>query len=71
MSKATATGWAIMLAGTALWIYGFLSTGNPALIDWPAHAPWWIADCLPNVQAEIGMVVMIAAMVPMYWPARR
>jgi hypothetical protein len=70
MSKVVIIGWVIMLAGTALWLYGYFSTGNPSLIDWHTRAPWWIADCLPNIESEIGMALMVVSMIPIYWPAR-
>jgi hypothetical protein len=71
MSKTKIAGWIIELAGTALWIYGYFATGNPSLIDWQAITPWWIARFLPNIQAEIGMVLVLIAMIPLYWPRRR
>jgi hypothetical protein len=58
------------LAGMALWLYGYFATGNPALIDWH-DTPWWISDFLPNIESEIGMVLVFAGMVPIYWPCRR
>ena len=63
-------GWVIMLAGTALWLYGYFATGNPSLIDWRAHTPWWVADWLPNIESEIGMALVIVGMIPTYWPAQ-
>jgi hypothetical protein len=33
-----------------------------------SHAPWWVADFLPNIECEIGMILIIAGMVPLYWP---
>jgi hypothetical protein len=71
MSKAVIIGWIISLAGTALWIYGYFATGNPSLIDWRADAPRWIADYLPNIQSEIGMLLTFAGMIPIYWPSQR
>jgi hypothetical protein len=65
--KAPIFGWILELAGMALWLYGYFSTGNPSLIDWKAHTPWWIADFLPNLEAEIGMILMFVGMVPIYW----
>jgi hypothetical protein len=59
------------LAGTALWLYGYYTPGHPAVIDWHANTSWWIADFLPNIESEIGMVLLFAGMIPMYWPARR
>ena len=71
MTKTVIAGWTIMLAGMALWLYGYFATGNPSLIDWKASMPWWIADFLPNIESEIGMVLTVAGMVPIYWPSRR
>jgi hypothetical protein len=33
MSKAVIIGWIMLLAGRALWLYGYYTTGNPSLID--------------------------------------
>ena len=71
MSKIVIIGWIISLAGTALWVYGYFATGSPSLIDWHANTPWWIADYLPNIESEIGMVLTFVGMVPVYWPPRR
>ena len=71
MNKRIIIGWFIELVGTALWIYGYLVPGNPALVDWHAYTPWWIADYLPNIESEVGMVLVFAGMVPIYWPSRR
>jgi hypothetical protein len=71
MSKSVVIGWVIMLAGTALWLYGYFVTGHPSLVNWHAETPWWIADFLPNKESEIGMVVMFIGMVPIYWPSQR
>jgi hypothetical protein len=71
MSKTVIAGWIIELAGTALWIYGYFATGNPSLINWQTITPWWIANFLPNIQAEIGVVLVLIAMIPLYWPRRR
>ena len=54
----------------ALWLYGFFATGNPSLGDSGALTPWWIADFLPNIECEIGMVLVVAGMVPLYWPTQ-
>ena len=68
VSKTTIAGWIIFVFGCAFWLYGYLVAGHPSLIDWQAHTPWWIADYLPNLKSEIGMLLCIASMVPMYWP---
>jgi hypothetical protein len=71
VSKRVIIGWIISLAGAGLWLYGYVAIGDPSLINWQALTPWWIAGYLPNIQSEIGMLLMIAGMVPLYWPARR
>jgi hypothetical protein len=71
VSKAVIVGWIIYAVGLALWVYGYFATGNPSMVDWHANTPWWIADFLPNIEAEIGMVLILVAMVPIYWPRRR
>ena len=70
VSKLVIIGWIIELAGTALWVYGYFVTGHPTLIDWHDKTPWWIADWLPNIESEIGMGLVFAGMLPMYWPHR-
>jgi hypothetical protein len=69
--KLPIIGWTITLVGSALWLYGYFVTGHASLIAWQTNSPWWIADFLPNIESEIGMVLAFAGMVPMYWPARR
>ena len=71
MKLLPAIGWIVSLAGTVLWLYGYFVTGAPPFIDWQAHSPWWIADFLPNREAELGMALIFVAMIPMYWPARK
>jgi len=51
-----------------LWTYGYFVVGRPPVIDWAAHTWWWIADFLPNLESEIGMVLVLVGMVPIYWP---
>ena len=70
MSKIVITSYIVMLVGSVLWLYGYFTTGNPSLIDWHAHTPWFIADLMPTIEAEIGMALVFASMVPMYWPLR-
>ncbi len=71
MSKTNLLGYLISIAGTALWLYGYFTIGSSPLVDWHIHAPWWIAKYLPNREAEIGMALTLAAIVPMYWPRKR
>ena len=71
MNKRVIIGWIISLAGTALWLYGYYTTGNPSLIDWHANSPWWIADFLPSIESEIGMALVFAGTALIYWPPPR
>lgn len=71
MGKLVIIGWIIEWAGVVLWLYGYFATGNPPLIDWHAHTPWWIADYLPNIESEIGMTLIFVGMIPIYWPSRQ
>jgi len=68
MTRGMAIGWAMTLGGLLLWGYGYYASGHPPLIGWDAFAPAWIANYLPTMEAELGFAVMLAAMVPMYWP---
>ena len=68
VNKTIIAGWVVTLAGTALWIYGYFVTGNASLFDWHTHTPWWIADYLPNIESEIGMVLVCAGTVLTNWP---
>jgi hypothetical protein len=71
VTKAAIAGWFAELVGIAVWIYGYFSAGHPSFVDWHAITPWWIADCLPNKESEIGMVMAFVSMVPIYWPSQR
>ena len=71
VSKTYLIGLIIEFIGCAVWIYGYFVSGHPALIDWHALTPNWIAEWLPNLESEIGMVLVFAAMIPMYWPQRK
>jgi hypothetical protein len=64
-------GWIVELVGTAFWLYGYYATGHQSIINWHAHAPWWIANFLPNIESEIGMALVFGGMIPMYWLPRR
>jgi hypothetical protein len=61
-------GWAICAAGFVIWLFGYLSAGHLSLIDWRAATPWWISSFVPNLEAELGLVLMLASMIPIYWP---
>jgi hypothetical protein len=71
VKKSLIVGYIVLLVGMAIWLYGYFVPGNPSLIDWRAHTPWWIAEFLPNIESEIGMVLMYVSMVALYWPRSR
>ncbi len=66
IAKAKIFGWAIYAAGFAIWLFGYLSAGHAPVFDWNAATPWWISSFVPNVEAELGMVLMFASMIPSY-----
>ena len=61
------TGWVLLILGTALWTCGYFATGTQSLVAWTRLLPQWAADTLPNLEAEIGMVLLIAGTIPIYW----
>jgi hypothetical protein len=69
MPNAKRIGWAIYAAGFVIWCFGFLSAGHAPLFDWAASTPWWISSFVPNLEAEFGLALMFASMVPIYWRA--
>jgi hypothetical protein len=68
IANAKSFGWAIYAAGLATWLFGYLSAGHAPLFDWNAATPWWISRFVPNLEAEFGLALMFASMVPIYWP---
>jgi hypothetical protein len=69
MSKSIS--WAIYAAGFVIWLFGYMSAGHAPVFDWRADTPWWISRFVPIVEAELGLVLMFASMVPIYWLAGR
>jgi hypothetical protein len=69
--NAKTFGWAIYAAGFAIWLFGYLSAGHAPVFDWNATAPWWICSFVPNLEAELGMALMFASMIPIYGSAVR
>lgn len=69
LNPSVIAGWAITLVGTAVWLYGYFVEGHPPLINWQAHAPWWVADYLHNIECEIGMMLTVGGSALTYWPA--
>lgn len=66
MRVATTVGYFGSVIGTVVWLYGYLITGNPPMINWHSITPWWIANFLPNIETEIGTAIVIVSMIPIY-----
>jgi hypothetical protein len=64
MANAKSIGWAIYAAGFAIWLFGYLSAGHAPLFDWKAATPWWISSFVPNLEAELGLALIFASMIP-------
>ena len=71
MPNAKSIGWAIYAAGFVIWLFGYLSPGHAAAFDWDVVAPSWISSFVPNLEAEFGLALMFASMIPIYWRAGR
>jgi len=71
IANVRSLGWAIYAIGFAIWLFGYLSAGHAPLFDWNAVTPWWISSFVPNLEAELGMVLMFASMIPIYGGAVR
>ena len=57
IANAKRIGWAIYAAGSAIWLFGYLSAGHAPLFDWDAATPWWISSFVPNLEAELGVAL--------------
>ena len=67
IANAKSIGWAIYVAGFAIWLFGYLSAGHAPVFDWKGATPWWISSFVPNLEAELGLALMFASMIPIYW----
>jgi hypothetical protein len=59
------------LGGFAIWLFGYLSAGHAPAFDWVVVTPWWISSFVPSLEAEFGLALMFASMIPIYWRAGR
>src|SRR6516165_2801659 len=66
IANAKSVGWAIYAVGFAIWLFGYLSAGHAPLFDWKSATPWWISSFVPNLEAELGVALMFASMIPIY-----
>ena len=71
IANAKSIGWAIYVAGFAIWLFGYLSAGHAPVFDWKGATPWWISSFVPNLEAELGIALMFASMIPIYGRAVR
>src|SRR5262245_36785908 len=69
--NAARIGWVIYAAALVRWWFGYLSAGHAPLFDWAAATPWWISSFVPNLEAELGLALMFASMIPIYGHAVR
>lgn len=70
MLNAKTYDWAIYGIGFAIWCFGYVSAGHAPLFDSKAATPWRISSFLPNLEAEVGMALMFASMLPTLPSAR-
>ena len=66
IANAKSFGWAIYAAGFAIWLFGYLSAGHAPLFDWNATTPWWISSFVPNFEADLGLALIFASVIPIY-----
>jgi hypothetical protein len=71
MPNAKSIGWAIYVAGFAILLFGCLSAGHAPVFDWVGATPSWISSFVPNREAELGLALMFASMIPIYWRRRQ
>ena len=71
MANAENIGWAIYAAGFVIWLFGYVSTGHAPVFDCEEATPRWISSFVPNLEAEFGLALMFASMIPIYWRAGR
>jgi hypothetical protein len=64
MPNARRIGWAVYVAGFVIWLVGYVSVGHASAFDWQLATPWWISSFVPNLEAEFGLALMFASMVP-------
>ncbi len=60
-------GWVVTALGMILRGYGYFVIGTQPLVTWSNYLPGWAAEWLPNLEAEIGMVLLILGSIPAYW----
>jgi hypothetical protein len=69
--NAKSIGWAIYAAGFVIWLFGYVTAGHTSVFDWDVATPSWISSFVPNLEAELGLALMFASMIPIYGRAVR
>ena len=46
-----------------------MTAGHASVFDWDVATPSWISSFVPNLEAEFGLALMFASMIPIYWHA--
>jgi hypothetical protein len=64
IANAKTVGWLIYALGVATWLFGYVSAGHAPVFDWSRATPWWISSFVPNIEAELGLALMFASMIP-------
>jgi hypothetical protein len=71
MPIGKSVGWAIYAAGFVIWLFGYVTVGHASVFDGEEATPSWISSFVPNLEAELGLALMFASMIPIYWRAGR
>jgi hypothetical protein len=71
MPSGKSVGWTIYTAGFVIWFFGYVTVGHASAFDWERATPSWISSFVPNLEAELGLALMFASMIPIYWRAGR
>jgi hypothetical protein len=66
MPIGKSVGWAIYAAGFVIWLFGYVTAGHASVFDWDVATPSWISSFVPNLEAELGLALMFASMIPIY-----
>jgi hypothetical protein len=64
IANAKTVGWLIYALGVATWLFGYVSAGHAPVFDWSRATPWWISSFVPDIEAELGLALMFASMIP-------
>ena len=71
MPSGKSVGWTIYAAGFVIWLFGYVTVGHASVFDWDVTTPSWISSFVPNLEAQVGLALMFASMIPIYWRAGR